>query len=215
MLYDRSSAWTPKYGKASHAPWRIPSVSPTPKGEGAGEAFFVGMYRIMEKIEKWVECFKNYEVSNLGRVRRSSPGRRTFKGRVLSPIAMSIGYFSVKPVIEGKNRQCYIHDLVAQAFIGPKPDGSSVNHIDGNKKNNNASNLEYTSHAENMSHAGSHGLMARGEDHPASKMTNQSVKQLRSDRISGMSFLKLSAKYGIAIMTAHSIVNRKYWSHVE
>jgi len=42
------SAWTPNSGEASHALWRQPAVSPTPKGESAGEAFFI--WQIMAKL---------------------------------------------------------------------------------------------------------------------------------------------------------------------
>ena len=165
--------------------------------------------------ETWIQFVPNYEVSNQGSVRRSSAGRRTFAGRVLSPIKMTIGYFVVKPVIDGKNVVFYIHDIVAASFIGAKPKGSNVNHKDGNKTNNNVSNLEYVTHAENMAHAGKTGLLVRGTSHPIAKLNEESVISLRLDRACGMSYTKLAQKYGIAPMTAHSAVNGKNWRHVK
>ena len=50
--------------------------------------------------------------------------------------------------VEGKTRT--IHTLVAEAFLGIRPDGYDVDHIDGNKLNNAASNLRYVTHIENM-----------------------------------------------------------------
>ena len=77
-------------------------------------------------------------------------------GRVRSPVGIasygwsSDGYRRVK--IQGK---CYfVHRLVASTFLGPPPSlfQWQVNHIDGNKRNNDLSNLQYVSPSENASH---------------------------------------------------------------
>lgn len=52
--------------------------------------------------------------------------------------------------VEGKTRT--VHSLVAEAFLGPRPYGYDIDHIDGNKLNNNASNLRYVTHEDNMKH---------------------------------------------------------------
>lgn len=43
-----------------------------------------------------------------------------------------------------------IHKIVAETFLGPVPDGLEIDHRDGDKSNNNVTNLEYVTHAENM-----------------------------------------------------------------
>lgn len=43
-----------------------------------------------------------------------------------------------------------IHSLIAEAFLGPRPEGYDIDHIDGDKSNNHPSNLEYVTHKENM-----------------------------------------------------------------
>lgn len=164
--------------------------------------------------EQWRPCAPNYEVSNLGNVRRSAPGRKTWVGRPLKAQLMSIGYLSVRPTIDGENVVFYVHNLVAIAFIGPKPSGSSVNHINGIKTDNRVENLEYVTHAGNMRHAADTGLMARGEMLPQSKLTASSVSSLRADRLSGLSFSKLAKKYGVSIATAFNAATGKTWSHV-
>lgn len=168
------------------------------------------------KAEEWRQSLApNYEVSSEGRVRRSSPGRKTFSGRVMKPQKQVCGYLSVRPTINGKNVILYVHDLVAAAFIGQKPLGARVNHMDTDKHNNRAGNLEYTTHAGNMKHAAESGVMVRGEGHPASKLTEAKVRELRADRTGGMSFSRLAKKHGVCIATAFGIVNRTNWSHVE
>ena len=95
-----------------------------------------------------------YEVSNLGKVRNSS-------GKVIKPWRQTNGYISVDLHQDGIKRSFRVHRLVAEAFI-PNPESKKeVNHIDGNKDNNAVSNLEWTTHQENMSHAFENGLRSR------------------------------------------------------
>ena len=65
--------------------------------------------------------------------------------------------------------------MVAEAFI-PNPNNYSVvNHIDGNRKNNEVSNLEWCTPLYNAQHAKSHNLLNRYEDRPAAKLTKEKV----------------------------------------
>ena len=62
---------------------------------------------------------------------------------------------------DGKQIMCYVHRLIAETFI-EKPDyPCEVNHIDGNKQNNAASNLEWVTRSENMKHAWEKGLRTK------------------------------------------------------
>lgn len=67
------------------------------------------------------------------------------------------GYPEVTAGRHGRGR-VKVHNLVAMAFLGGRPEGFQVNHIDGNKENNKASNLEYVSQKENLRHAFVTGL---------------------------------------------------------
>lgn len=98
-----------------------------------------------------------FEVSSLGRVKKLTH-RITYKDgrtfirneRILGPVAKQ-GY----PAVHLTNRgiTC-IHTIVAEAFLGDRPDEArTVNHKDGNKNNNAATNLEWASYAENNRHA--------------------------------------------------------------
>ena len=95
-----------------------------------------------------------YQVSNLGRVRsllKNEP-------RILKSIVQKNGYCAVSLRRDGKGTRFYVHRIVASAFY-PNPDGFPVvNHIDGNKRNNNASNLEWCSYSHNARHAEDTGL---------------------------------------------------------
>lgn len=120
--------------------------------------------------ERWatIEQYPDYEVSDLGQVRRVTPGRKTFPGKILKPLSMGQGYLSVALVAEGAVFRRYIHRLVAAAFIGPCPDRHEVNHLNGNKTDNRAGNLEYVTRSGNVRHALDTGLKIpkRGAESP-------------------------------------------------
>lgn len=67
------------------------------------------------------------------------------------------GYMQCSIRKTGHNEQInytkYIHGLVAEAFLGPRPEGYQVDHKDGNRSNNHVSNLEYVTHRENIKRA--------------------------------------------------------------
>ncbi len=66
------------------------------------------------------------------------------------------GYDAVKLYYNGRFNQHYVHRLVAEAFIDGRDE--TVNHKDGNKRNNHVSNLEWMSYSDNNKHARENGL---------------------------------------------------------
>ena len=112
----------------------------------------------MRKVEPGVEIWKtiddwpNYEVSNLGEVRNKNTGA------IMKQVLGRDGrYLSVFLCNNGKENTQRVHRLVAEAFLGKEPD-LMVNHIDGNKQNNRADNLEWCTAKENNNHAVANGL---------------------------------------------------------
>jgi hypothetical protein len=110
-----------------------------------------------------------YEASSLGRIRsKDRTIRRRCRwgqmidqrkaGRVLKPWADAGGYLVVYICFAGKRVATNVHRLVAIAFHGPA-EGRDVNHANGDKTDNRPDNLEWCSHAENMAHARSTGLL--------------------------------------------------------
>lgn len=91
-----------------------------------------------------------YEVSDCGRIRSGQSSWRN--GRILRPFKDKWGYRRVNLSSEGQTVQVPVHRLVAEAFIGVL-DGMEVNHKDGNKENNHATNLEWVTNEENNQHA--------------------------------------------------------------
>ena len=91
----------------------------------------------------------DYEVSDQGRVR----SLKCNKVRIMPHTMQHHGYHAFMIHMNGRAQCRKVHREVALAFI-PNPDGlPEVNHIDGNKDNNQVSNLEWVTHQANVRHA--------------------------------------------------------------
>lgn len=102
----------------------------------------------------------SYEVSNLGRVRsvpRITRGGQQRGGRIMALSTHPAGYRYVALYYDDKKRRRVVHQLVAEAFIGPRPDGLFVCHSDGDPSNNAATNLRYDTPGENIRDCVRHG----------------------------------------------------------
>lgn len=102
----------------------------------------------MEEIWKDIKGYEGkYQVSNLGRV-RSLNYHRSGKPGVLTLHDNKNGYLYVNL----NHKSCRVHRLVADTFIENPNKLTDVNHIDENKYNNCASNLEWMSHKDNVNY---------------------------------------------------------------
>ena len=98
--------------------------------------------------EKWkdVDGYDGlYKVSTLGRVKG--------KHRIKSQQDNGKGYLMVRLNKNGESRWHLVHRLVAKAFIENPQNKPTVNHIDGNRKNNKFNNLEWSTYSENNLHS--------------------------------------------------------------
>jgi hypothetical protein len=102
--------------------------------------------------------FENYAVSSFGRVKNLETGR------VLKPSLTSYkknGYKTVKLYRNGVFQSVLVHRLVATAFCPLVRGAEEVNHIDHNKLNNRATNLEWVTRQANAAAAKAYGAYIR------------------------------------------------------
>jgi hypothetical protein len=120
-----------------------------------------------------------YEVSAGGEVRRVGGG-------ILKLQKETHGYASVSLSKNGKRISRKVHRLVAKAFI-PNPYGYNViNHKDGDKKNNSAANLEWTTSAQNNQHSWDIGRNHNTEkQREAARRTIGFAREVRLQRLAG------------------------------
>lgn len=113
---------------------------------------------ISEEIWKDIPDYEGlYMVSNLGRV-KSLP-RKHCKGTILILRDNCYGYLTVGLNKNNVCRRVKVHRIVATVFIPNTNNEQYINHIDGDKHNNNVDNLEWCSRSYNMKHAYSNNLL--------------------------------------------------------
>ena len=98
-----------------------------------------------------------YQVSNEGRIKRIGKYRNQVteweSNKILKPAIKNNGYMYCQLSRDNKTSPKMVHRLVAEAFIDNPHNKPTVNHIDGNRTNNNVSNLEWATYTENNTHS--------------------------------------------------------------
>lgn len=105
-------------------------------------------------MEKYciINGFSNYAISNYGNIKNIK------NGKILHPVNTPNGYLQYVFCQNGIKKGFKIHRLVALYFIDNPENKPCINHKDGNKHNNNFTNLEWCTPKENDSHARNTGL---------------------------------------------------------
>ncbi|MGF2656465.1 NUMOD4 motif-containing HNH endonuclease [Serratia marcescens] len=165
----------------------------------------------MSEIWKPVKGYEErYEVSDQGRVRNTHH-------RVLTPSKHRDGYLHVKLCNNGKLRNLFVHRLVATAFIPTAKNKPEVDHIDGVKRNNSVSNLEWVDRRENMKRAVLNGRLTfpdnSGEKNGMAKITEAIAREIKV--LGGsVSQTEIGRRYGISRRAVGMIISGARWPHV-
>src|SRR5882757_8352792 len=163
-----------------------------------------------------------YSVSSFGRVRsedrkiiRSDGKKKTFKGILLSGSGGGKYYQTVVIAISGTKTTRYIHDLVTETFLGPKPKGKEVRHLDGNKHNNFVGNLCYGTKSENARDTVNHGNCSFTGKRFSQKIPEEEVIAIcKAGRTGRAGADTLGRKYGVHPNTIWSIWRGKIWKEL-
>ena len=168
--------------------------------------------------EEWWKILPSnplYKVSTLGRVMRVVGGSGATCGHILSSYPSSNRRGDLQVVLSRNSKRTLrlVSNVVAETFIGPRPLGMQVNHIDLNFLHNCEGNLEYVTPKENSLHAARHGHgFYSGERNPASKLTQKDVDEIREAYGHPKVKLKeLVMWYGVSRVLIIKIVRNELW----
>lgn len=162
------------------------------------------------QFEEWRDVIGyvgRYQVSSRGNVFSMK------SDKVLSPAPNSKGYLCVS-LYDGSSpkrpRSYCVHDLVAVAFLGPKPQGYQVDHGEYGKRCNSVDNLEYVTGKENMRRAALAGLIntQHGAAHMNAKLSWDDVAEIRR-RGSTESRAALAKEFGVAPDTIRDVIRMR------
>lgn len=139
----------------------------------------------------------------------------TARGRIWScraanfmkPWAMKGGYLGVALRVDGRTVKAHVAHLVAAAFHGQRPPGHDVCHNDGNRQNNEPTNLRYATRAQNLADRDRHGTAQIGDRNPAAKLSNAQANDIRRRRASGELLRVLAAEFGVRESAISRIAN--------
>lgn len=158
-------------------------------------------------VENWkvIPGFPRYEASDLGRVRS--------KNGVLRPAITRKGYHRYTLWMLGGRKNKVGHQLVLEAFVGPRPVGFVGAHEDGIPTNNALTNLSWKTNQANRDDMIRHGTQPRGakngmytkpERRPFRernggncKLSTADVERILTMRASGMTCIKIAKQFGV------------------
>lgn len=144
-----------------------------------------------------------YEVSDRGRVRSLRKIRALNRHRD--------GHIQVTLHRDGERKTFYVHTLVLEAFVGPRPEGLQCCHRDGNPKHNWASNLRWGSPSENYGDRRRHGTDCAGERNGNAKLSQTDIEEIRRRYQEGETQQAIAPDFKTTQSQISAIVLYKTW----
>ena len=173
------------------------------------------MWYVLAMIEEWKAILgvDGYDISNIGNVRSYYCGRKitsTPKKAIKTRDCRGYRYFNIYK--NGKMITLSAHRQVAIAFIDNPENKPCVNHIDYDKTNNQVSNLEWVTHAENNKHRELNNRVnfSKGSSHYKAKLTKEVVLLIKAD-IPIMAPCDIARKYEIEPYMVQNIKRGITW----
>lgn len=180
---------------------------------------------IVDEIKvKTIPGFSNYAISQDGRVwskphiRKHPPYNvdRLYKGKWLRGYKHKSGYPHILLSRNGRRFLLKLSRLILKTFVGPCPVGMECRHLDGNKQNNQLSNLCWGTHQKNIDDRTNMGTTARGERQGLSKLKKQDVQNIRMlYQTNRFRYKDLASKFNVSISTIWQIIKGVTWTHLK
>lgn len=160
------------------------------------------------KIKPIAGC-AGYFVTDCGRVFSEK------SNRWLARTVSKDGYSRVCMQVDGKTVNRQIHRLVAEAFIPDDGEKEHAAHIDGVKSNNHASNLRWSTRAENEADKATHGTKVLGMSQKSARLCDKDIPEIRKRIASGETNRAIASDYGVSDVAISKIRRGKTWTHID
>jgi len=160
-----------------------------------------------------------YQVSNMGNVKslkRTVPHPRskviTYRERIMRPSDTN-GYKLLRLSRNGTSTHFLVHRLVAMHFLHNTKNSPEVNHIDYDRSNNKADNLEWCTSHENKQHSAD---KYRGSNNGTAILKEAQVVEIKSvlSNQQRPTYLEISSRYGVSAACIQKIASNKIWRHI-
>jgi hypothetical protein len=163
------------------------------------------LYRVDVNGQLWRRCVKGSK-----HLRKTGPPIdwwRPVNGHVTRN-----GYRSVTIRVNGEQVKRFVHVIVLESFVGPKPGFDSC-HANGNRLDNRLANLRWDTRKGNMADSIRHGTTRRGEKNPFAKLNASQVIEIRGMIADGIPQSAIATRFGICQQTVSNI-NVRTWRHI-
>jgi len=174
----------------------------------------------MIEIWKSITDYENlYKISSYGNIKRIT-------GRILKSSVVK-KHLIITLSKNGIAKNCYVHRLVLETFIGPCPSGMECRHLDGNPENNKLNNLKWGTRSDNQKDSLKHGTHrfqktdyiryqpnTRGSKHGMSKLNNNEIIKIRKlfkEEI--LTQREIAKIFNVSQGTIWFIIHKKTWKN--
>jgi hypothetical protein len=159
-----------------------------------------------EEIWKSHPTIAGYDISDQGRVKRTTSKKGARAGRILKQARHKAGYLTIN--IGGGPR--LVHRLMLEAFVGPRDD-MEARHLNDVKYDNRIENLAWGTHADNYADRVKNGGGNHGSRHGMAKLTEETVLAIRASKDP---YEARAARFGVSKITIWRVVSREAWRHI-
>lgn len=171
-----------------------------PGYEGLYQASTDGQIRSLPRTLHYIKHYSDSDIE----------ATHSFKGKILKQTFTS-GYLGVLLSVDGKTKDALVHRLVAQTFV-PNPENKpQVDHIDGDRTNNNASNLRWVTCKENHANALESGKHVSRQLYKKRSVRDVDTGQVFSSMLEAESYFNIPrGRISAAIKSGQRVYGHKF-----